>query len=166
MGLEIERRFIVQGEEWKAFSQNAQELKQGYLSNNFEEWIVRVRIINEIKSEITLKALAEGISNYEFEYPIPFQDSLSIWNLITKKLTKTRYFLDVYSKKWIVDCFHEDNFPLVIAELELNSEQEHIEQPSWCSYEITGIKEFSNAALAELPIKTWSAKKRKRFNLP
>ncbi len=165
MAIEIERRFIVQKDEWKTFAKEAQELQQGYLCTNFEEWLVRVRIIDRKYSVITLKALKEGNTNYEFEYSIPFQDGQSIWDRIKKKLHKTRYFLDFDSHQWVVDCFQGENFPLVIAEVELSSENTWVKQPQWCSSEITGIKKFSNAALAQFPISTWSIEERESFNL-
>ncbi len=165
MGLEIERRFIVKEEEWKNYAIEEQELQQGYLSNNFQEWIIRMRIIDKKNSEITFKALAEGITNYEFEYPIPLNDALCIWSRITKKISKKRFLLNFRSEKWLVDCFQEENFPLVIAEVELDSENELIKQPIWCGKEITGIKKFSNASLAEFPISNWSSEEKKSFNL-
>ena len=93
IAIEIERRFLVKNDAWKAFKQKSEEFQQGYISNNFEDWIVRIRIIDQQKSEITLKALAKGIETYEFEYPIPFQDAQLILKRTTKKLNKTRYFL-------------------------------------------------------------------------
>ena len=165
MVIEIERRFLLEGEEWKVFSKNVQEFQQGYLSTNFEEWVVRIRIINNKSSAICIKALAEGMKNHEFEYPIPLKDALLIWNRITKKFFKKRYSLDLGGGEWIVDCFQGENYPLIIGEVELESEKDLINTPSWCKREITGIKQFSNAALAEVPISHWSQTEKERFNL-
>ena len=165
MALEIERRFIVKGDEWKTFANEIEQLQQAYLSTNFDEWIVRMRIINQMKSEITLKAFAGRMTNHEFEYPIPLEDALAIWNLITKKIRKIRHKLNFGDDEWIVDCFQGKNYPLVLAEVELHSESKFVKQPSWCSKEITGIKKFSNAALAQLPISAWSIEERQSFNL-
>ena len=160
MAIEIERRFLVQKDEWKSFAKEAQELQQGYLSTNFNEWVVRVRILNKNKSQITLKALAEGITNLEFEYPIPLNDAQSIWRRLSKKLYKTRYVLNFRAEKWFIDCFQRENFPLVIAEVELTSHQHQIVKPTWCDEEITRNKTFSNAALAKTPISLWSIESR------
>ncbi|KGG16783.1 MULTISPECIES: CYTH domain-containing protein [unclassified Prochlorococcus] len=165
MGLEIERRFIVQGNAWKELSTEVKAFHQGYFSTSFEEWIVRLRIINEKHSEITLKARATEMINHEFEYPIPIKDALYMWDLISNKIKKKRHILNFEQGKWVVDCFEGKNFPLVLAEVELNSEKEKITKPSWCSHEITGVKSFSNAALAKSPITEWSITERQRFNL-
>ena len=165
MNLEIERRFIVKGDGWKSFSQELQELKQGYLSTNFEEWVVRIRIINETKSILTIKGLEGLMTNHEFEYHIPIQDALAMWGRISKKLHKKRYCLNLWPGKWVVDCFEDKNFPLVLAEVELNSEEEFIKKPHWCSHEVTGLKKFSNAGLAQLPISDWSTKELQSFNI-
>ena len=152
MSIEIERRFIVKGDKWKSFVTKSINFKQGYLSTNFDEWITRIRIIDDTKSEITLKSRETSIRNIEFSYPIPFKDSLSIWKKISKKIIKNRYILSYGPGEWIVDCFIDKNHPLVIAEVELNSENEYVEIPNWCEKEITGIKQFSNAYLASNPI--------------
>ncbi|AAP99225.1 MULTISPECIES: CYTH domain-containing protein [Prochlorococcus] len=165
MALEIERRFIIKGNEWKAFIKQSQELEQGYFSTNFEEWIVRMRMIDRKKSQITLKALAGKMSTHEFEYSIPLEDAVFMWNLISKKLKKKRYFLNFGPGSWVVDCFEGSNFPLVLAEVELNSEKVLFEQPSWCSQEVTGIKKLSNASLAQYPITDWSQKERLTFQI-
>ncbi len=165
MKLEIERRFLVKGEEWQKLYTEAHELQQGYLSTNFEEWIVRVRIIDKNKSKITLKALAGIMSNYEFEYSIPLKDAESMLSLISKKLHKKRYFLTLGSKEWVIDSFLGSNYPLVIAEVELDSEKELVQKPNWCGNEVTGVKKFSNAALAQCPICDWPEEELQSFNL-
>ena len=76
------------------------------------------------------------------------------------KITKTRYQLEINKKNWVVDVFEESNSCLKIAEIELNSESEEIQVPSWCGKEITGIKSLSNASLAKAPISELSVKDR------
>ena len=165
MGLEIERKFIVKSNEWKKFSTEPQQLQQGYLSTDFEEWVIRLRIINYQTAKITLKARKDEISNHEFEYSIPFEDGMNIWNLITRKIIKKRYELNFCSQKWIVDVFGGKNHPLVLAEVELDSKNELVKKPTWCTSEVTSIKKFSNAALAQFPIANWSSKERESLNL-
>ena len=163
MSLEIERRFLVQGDEWKSFTKNSQELKQGYLISNKDGWTIRARIVDNQESWITLKYPQEGITRYEFEYKIPLSDAEELLEIAEYKLTKTRYELIFENRSWIVDCFKEENFPLVIAEIELNSANEILKQPSWCNQEISNFKEWSNAALAKLPISQRPMEKRHIF---
>ena len=165
MPIEIERRFIVQGNGWKELSVEMQELQQAYLSTNFEDWVIRTRIINNQKSKLTLKKSAGLMTNHEFEYPIPLQDALSLWNLSKEKLIKNRYKLDLKPGQWFLDCFQGSNHPLVIAEVELSSKNEIVKIPGWCIHEITGIKKLSNAALAQLPISDWPEKELQSFNI-
>ena len=119
-----------------------------------------MRILGEKKAWLTLKSPAQGISNHEFEYAIPLNDAESLWKLAPHKLTKTRYELNLYAGAWIIDCFQGKNSPLVIAEVELTSEKEKVQKPSWCGEEITTNKQFSNAALAQRPISLWSIESR------
>ncbi len=165
MALEIERKFIVQGNEWKNFSTEVQDFQQGYLTNSFEEWVVRIRIINNKYSQLTLKSLKDEITNFEFEYPIPIADGIDIWKIINQKIIKKRFLLNFNSQKWVVDVFEGLNYPLVLAEVELDSKSQIIEKPSWCTSEVTTIKKFSNASLAQYPIGNWSIQERESFNL-
>ena len=152
MGLEIERRFLVKGEDWKDLIKRAYSFRQGYLSTNLEGWTVRIRIIDDQKGLITLKTKAEGIANHEFEYEIPIAEAESIWELVPYKLQKIRYELNLNGGSWIVDSFQGENRSLIIAEVELTSQEELIQVPPWCEVEITGKSQMSNAALAKEPI--------------
>ena len=160
MGIEIERRFLVENEEWKAQVIRSEEFSQAYLNSCTDEWATRVRIIDNKKSYITLKSSLNGLSNYEFEYSIPLQDAIELIKLSKYKIIKTRYQLKINKKNWVVDVFEESNSCLKIAEIELNSESEEIQVPSWCGKEITGIKSLSNASLAQTPISELSIKNR------
>ena len=160
MGIEIERRFIVKGEEWKDLIEGSQELKQSYLTTDPNGWTIRIRIIDEKVSQLTLKYPQKGISRFEFEYSIPLNDAKKIWELSKTQLSKTRYQV-IYDKRlWVIDCFKDKNFPLVIAEIELSSINEVFKKPSWCNQEISNLNEWSNAALAKTPISKWPIKQR------
>ena len=82
MPIEIERRFLVHGEEWKTFSTTKQTIRQGYLSTKFDEWITRIRIMNNNKAVITLKNSEDGFTCNEFEYYIPIKDAECIWDML------------------------------------------------------------------------------------
>ena len=166
MGIEIERRFLVKNEDWKPKVILSEDFSQAYLNSNLNEWIIRVRIIDKNKSYITLKSSKNGLINYEFEYPIPNKDATELLNLSKYQIKKIRYKLNINEKNWVVDSFSGSNSSLKIAEIELNSEFEKIKIPSWCGQEITGIKSFSNAALAKTPISELSIKDRLKAKHP
>ena len=160
MGIEIERRFLVENEDWKSKILFSEHFTQGYLNTSLDEWTIRVRIINNNKAFITLKSSFNGLVNNEFEYSIPIKDAIELLNLSKYKIMKTRYQLKLNKKNWVVDSFEGLNFSLKIAEIELTSESESIKIPLWCGQEITGIKSLSNASLAKTPISELSIKDR------
>ena len=160
MGIEIERRFLVENEYWKSQVILSEDFSQAYLNSSVDEWATRVRIINNNKAYITLKSSLNGLTNYEFEYSIPITDAIELVKLSKYKITKTRYQLKINKKNWVVDVFEKSNSGLKIAEIELNSESEEIRVPSWCGQEITGIKSLSNASLAKAPISELSVEDR------
>ena len=160
MGIEIERRFLVENEDWKDQVIRSESFSQAYLNSSVDEWTTRVRIIDNNKGYITLKSSLNGLVNYEFEYSIPRKDAIELIQLSKYKITKTRYQLKINKKNWVVDVFEKSNSGLKIAEIELNSESEEIRVPSWCGQEITGIKSLSNASLAKAPISELSVEDR------
>ena len=165
MPLEIEKRFLVQSQQWRDLIKDSQEIRQGYFSTNFNEWVTRVRIVNNQKAMITLKRSLKKMVNHEFEYQIPIKEAEAIWDLITVKLTKRRYFLKKTPGLWIVDCFKGNNAPLMIAEVELETTEESVLKPSWSSDELTGLNKWSNAGLAKTPIALWTDLEREKFKL-
>ena len=160
MGIEIERRFLVENEDWKSQVLLSEDLSQAYLNSTLAEWVTRVRIIDKKKAFLTLKSSLNRITNYEFEYSIPIKDAIELIKLSKYKITKTRYQLKINKKDWVVDLFDGANSSLTIAEIELNDESENIQVPSWCGQEITGIKSLSNSSLAMTPISQLSVKNR------
>ena len=166
MGIEIERRFLVKNEDWRSQIILSEDLSQAYLHSNSDEWTVRVRIIDKNQAYITLKSSINGLSSYEFEYPIPNKDAIELLNFSKHRITKTRYHLKINEKNWVVDAFGGENSSLKIAEIELNSESEQIKIPDWCGQEITGIKSLSNASLAKTPISQLSIQDRMKAKDP
>ena len=163
MGLEIERRFIVKGNEWKSYTQNSQELKQGYLKTDKNGWTIRVRVADNKNATITLKHPKEMLTRYEFEYSIPINDAQTILEFSKYSIIKTRYELNFQNILWIVDCFKDENFPLVLAEIELKTKNQIFKKPKWCGLEVSNSQELSNAALAKYPFSTWPLEKRHVF---
>ncbi len=160
MGLEIERRFLVKGNGWKKNIIKSKKLCQGYLIIHQNNWTIRVRVYKDETAYLTLKSPLNEITNYEFEYEIPLNDAESLLNLTEYKIEKTRHELDLGQGQWIVDCFEAKNSPLILAEVEISEPNMEIETPCWCGREITTNKEFSNAALAQHPICSWTKEKR------
>jgi len=154
MALEIERRFLIKNDNWKEFITKKILIKQGYLSKNLDDWIIRIRSYgNDYK--IALKKHIESFTNFEFEYSIPHQDGASIMSNLSNTIKKERFFLEVEKKSWIVDCFKGNNYPLEIAEIELSNEKEDLFLPSFISKEITGLTHYSNFSLATNPFSQW-----------
>ena len=162
MALEIERRFLIRNDHWKEFITNKTSIEQGYLSYNLEDWIIRIRF-NGKAFKIALKKHIKNFTNYEYEFSIPNSEGEKIMATLTSKIKKERFFLQVDNKNWIVDCFKDNNFPLEIAEIELNSEKEEVILPPFISTEITGLKIFTNLSLTKRPFSKWKKKDLKEF---
>ena len=154
MALEIERRFLLKNDNWKEFITKKIAIEQGYFSNSFEDWIIRIRFTgNDFK--IALKKHIKGFTSFEFEYSIPRSDGETIMSNLSNTIKKDRFYLEIEKKLWIIDCFKENNYPLEIAEIELSSEDEYFSIPSFISKEITGMKHYSNFSLANKPFSEW-----------
>jgi CYTH domain-containing protein len=149
--IEIERKFLVKGD-FYPFAVYNERIVQGYLCAS-KEMTVRVRIKKE-SAFITIKGLSEqkGLSRAEFEYEIPVADALEIADLCQSTIIKERYYIPEGNHIFEVDVFHGDNEGLIIAELELQSEDEPFSRPDWLGEEVTGDKRYYNALLSTHPI--------------
>ena len=154
MTLEIERRFLIKNNNWQEFITNKIIIEQGYLSKSLDDWIIRVRHTGK-DFKIALKKHIESFTSFEFEYSIPRKDGETIMSSIPNTIKKERFFLEVEKKSWIIDCFKDKNYPLVIAEIELSNEKEELNLPSFISKEITGLIDYSNFSLADKPFSKW-----------
>lgn len=164
MALEIERRFLVTGEDWRAHVAWAAEISQGYLLSKEDGLTVRVRVQERLQHEqrawLTIKAMAgpgmPAHARLEFDYPIPLQDAHAMLQLAPCRVDKRRHGLALPGGDWIVDVFSGENAPLVIAEVELNHPEDVIVIPPWCCREVTGDHRLSNAALSLAPFQRWN----------
>lgn len=155
MPQEIERKFLVK-EGYKKNAHTYTHVTQGYLSS-VPERIVRVRINGE-KGYLTIKGVSNlsGMSRYEWEKEIPVTEARELLSLCEPGvIDKTRYLVQVGKFTFEVDEFHGENEGLVVAEVELNSEEELFEKPGWLGVEVTGDKRYYNSKLAKLPYKMW-----------
>lgn len=151
MFLEIERKYLVSG--FVSDGLRHKKMTQAYLAK--DGCTVRVRIADD-KAFLTIKGKTEGISRAEFEYEIPVEDARAMMNLaIYPPIIKTRYYAEVDGKTWEVDVFEGENEGLVMAEIELRSENEEFSLPEWATEEVTGDKRYYNSYLAENPYKGW-----------
>jgi len=156
MAQEIERKFLVK-EDFTPFYEEKIYIKQGYLSI-VPERTVRIRITDK-KAFITIKGKASktGISRYEWEKEINITEANELFNLCEYSLIeKTRYIIPTKNNLYFeVDVFYGDNKGLVIAEIELPSENTIFEKPSWLGKEVTGIEKYYNSMLVKNPFVNW-----------
>ena len=148
MSIEIERKFLVKDFDTN-LAQSKVKIVQGYVFSSNEK-AVRVRIYND-KAYITIKYRKSDVSRGEFEYEIPYDDALDlIENACNNEVfEKTRYICFYKSKKWEIDVFEGKNKGLILAEIELESEDEEFEIPEFAYVEVTNQKEYSNHNLAK-----------------
>jgi adenylate cyclase len=166
MALEIERRFLVAGQDWLPLVRWQARLRQGYLATGDEGLTLRVRLSRaEPEAWLTLKAVPPGggdsLTRLEFEYPIPVADGEALLALTDRQVGKCRYGLDLPGGSWVLDVFEGANAPLVVAEVELSTPDQPVIVPAWCVREVSGRHELSNAALAVRPLAAWSEAERR-----
>lgn len=154
MGTEIERKFLVKNEAWRVGAVGI-PYRQGYLSAA-KGRTVRVRTAGE-KAYLTIKGAREGLSRAEFEYEIPLADATYMLDVlcIQPLIEKTRYALAYAGYTWEVDEFAGANAPLVVAEVELESETQTVPLPDWVSEEVSTDYRYTNAYLAQNPYALW-----------
>lgn len=154
MGIEIERKFLVQGEAWKQQGQR-ELLRQGYLSSHPER-TVRVRIEGD-QAVMTIKSKSVGASRGEWEYPLPVDDAREFLDKLCEQpiIEKYRYRIGFGGFTWEVDEFLGVNAGLVVAEIELPSEDQQFEKPEWVGEEVTHDRRYFNSALVAQPFTTW-----------
>ena len=160
MALEIERKYLIDLEKIGTL-ENGIRIKQGYLSTN-KDAVVRVRVKND-KAYLTIKGSNSGIARLEYEYEIPLIEANEMLEKLCQKpvIDKTRYIINHENHTWEVDVFYGDNEGLVVAEVELSSEDETIILPSWVKEEVTTDARYYNSNLMKLPFKDWEENKGK-----
>ncbi len=152
MADEIERKFLVTGDAWRTGA--GTKYVQGYLSKDAER-TVRIRRAGE-KAFITIKGKTTGVSRKEFEYPIPAADADALLKLcIGPLIEKIRTVIEYERKKWEVDEFHGDNEGLILAEIELQSEDEKFDRPPWLGREVSDDRRYYNSSLSQHPYRDW-----------
>ncbi len=153
MAKEIERKYLVKGNQWKTLAQGM-VYRQGYIPTVGKQ-TVRVRIVGN-QGYLTIKGENVGATRSEFEYPIPVEDAEEMLHTLCDRplIEKTRYKIPQGDLVWEVDEFAGENAGLVIAEVELQEENQQIELPEWIERQVTDPK-YYNSNLAKHPYSKW-----------
>jgi len=152
MGIEIERKFLVVGHDWRQAP--AVPYAQGYL-NRDKQRTVRVRVVQD-KAWLTVKGASHGATRAEFEYAIPVADAQQLLALCDGPLVrKLRRVVEHAGATWEIDEFQGDNAGLVVAEIELAAEDQAFEAPPWLGAEVTHDPRYFNSNLAAAPFSNW-----------
>jgi len=154
MGKEIERKFLVRGDSWRAGA-HGKRYWQGYLST-VKERTVRVRVAGD-QGYITIKGITVGAARAEYEYEIPLADANQMLDTLCERpiVEKTRYRIPQDDIVWEIDEFAGDNRGLIVAEVELKDEHQNYPKPAWLGEEVTGDPRYFNANLVAKPFTTW-----------
>lgn len=154
MAKEIERKFLVKGDAWRSLAEGV-SYRQGYL-NSQKERTVRIRTLGE-KAYLTVKGPTRGVTRTEFEYEIPYEDCLAMLEELAEKpiIEKKRYRIPAGSYVWEVDEFFGVNEGLILAEIELPSEDAVFEKPDWIGEEVSGDPRYFNSSLVANPYSVW-----------
>jgi len=154
MAKEIERKFLVRGDAWRSLAQGTL-YRQGYL-NSVKERTVRIRTVGD-KAFLTVKGLTVGATRSEYEYEIPFDECNAMLDALAEKplIEKKRYKIPAGGLTWEIDEFFGDNAGLIVAEIELQSEDQNFDKPDWVAEEVTGDPRYFNSNLIKLPFTRW-----------
>lgn len=156
MAQEIERKFLLKNEAWRALAQGTR-YRQGYL-NSAKERTVRIRTIGD-SAFLTIKGMNVGATRAEYEYPIPLADCNAMLDTLAEKplIDKQRYKIKRGNLTWEIDEFFGDNQGLIVAEVELQSEDQAFDKPDWIGEEVTTDPRYFNSNLVKHPFTTWGA---------
>ena len=154
MPREVERKFLVKNRDYRKEAGYV-VIRQGFLNRN-KKRVVRVRVMGE-KAYLTIKGLTTGASRMEFEYPIPKTEAVELLENLCEKpmIEKRRYILEVEEFTWEVDEFLGDNEGLIVAEIELEHEEQNFPKPAWLGEEVTYEPKYYNANLINKPFNSW-----------
>ena len=155
MPVEIERKFLVTGDAWRQQAAGRQ-YRQGYLSCDPAR-SVRIRLAGE-EAWLTIKGVSQGAARAEYEYRIPVDEAREMLDKLCLQplIEKTRYVVEYSGLTWEVDEFFGDNAGLLIAEVELESEDQAIELPDWVGEDVTYDTRYYNASLIANPYTRWA----------
>jgi adenylate cyclase len=155
MSFEIERKFLVSGDGWRDLVTTRIPIRQAYLSSDGKASI-RVRIKGEGVATLSIKSRPVDLRRLELEYSIPVLEAEALIQLRHGSLIeKVRHVVPWGGLAWEIDVFSGENAGLVIAEIELRDEHQHIDLPDWIGTEVTGQRAYYNSALVQHPFAAW-----------
>ncbi len=160
MATEIERKFLLVSDEWRALVSHSEAFRQGYLSKS-KRASVRVRIADD-QATLNIKGMTLGIQRLEHEFPLPLAEATELLNELCERplIEKTRHIVEFGGKIWEIDEFHGDNAGLIVAEVELDSADEIITMPDWAGKDVSHLERYYNVCLTQYPYSQWSAEER------
>ena len=155
MGVEIEKKFLVKNDSWRSLGEKM-KFVQGYL-NSRKERNVRIRTIED-KGFLTVKGIATGATRSEWEYEIPYDDAREMLEKLCEVplIEKIRCTIKYHERIWEVDEFMGENLGLIVAEVELESENQPFDKPEWVGMEVTDDSRYFNSNLIHHPYCRWS----------
>ncbi len=154
MPIEIERKFLLANDSWRALVGRSAHMSQAYLGGT--RCSTRVRIAGEA-AWLNLKSLDRGAARLEFEYAIPVDEAHEMIRQFADGpvLSKTRHYINMANFVFEIDEFHGENSGLIVAELELPNEDAEFPRPDWLGIEVTNDERYYNVRLAKLPFTRW-----------
>ncbi len=160
MATEIERKFLLVSDAWRAFIHRSEAFRQGYLSSS-KRASVRVRIADNTAT-LNIKSMTLGIQRLEYEYEIPLLEAAELLDQLCERplIEKTRHFVEFGGKLWEIDEFHGDNAGLIVAEVELDAPDDVIPMPDWAGADVSHLERYYNVRLTQYPYSQWSAEER------
>jgi len=155
MAIEIERKFLLRDDRWRQLADTGTTFRQGYLIGA-KQASVRVRIEGD-KAYLNIKSMTIGVKRHEYQYPLPLEEASELLDTLCEKplVEKTRYLLHYANHEWEIDEFEGDNVGLIVAEVELKSEDEQITLPPWIGIEVSDDPRYYNVNLVKHPYTTW-----------
>ncbi|MFO8154495.1 MAG: CYTH domain-containing protein [Pseudomonadota bacterium] len=154
MPSEIERKFLLASEDWRQSIRRSNPIRQGYLAEGNAS--VRVRVSGD-EANLNIKSMTLGVSRLEYEYTIPLDEAHEMLDRLCRRplIEKTRHLVEFDGRTWEIDEFTGDNAGLVVAELELGSEDEAYERPDWLGVEVSDDPRYYNVRLVQHPYRDW-----------
>ena len=155
MPIEIERKFLLANSDWRNEVIRSSRIRQGYLGK-MDKASVRIRVQGD-RANINVKSATLDIRRLEYEYEIPLDEAIEMLDQLCAKpqIDKTRFIVEHGSHVWEIDEFYGDNEGLLVAEVELGSEDEAYEKPAWLGEEVTQDPRYYNVNLIKQPYKQW-----------
>jgi len=156
MAYEIERKFLLGSDAWRTQVYQTRNIQQAYFCNT-EKASLRIRIADQ-QGFISTKSMTDAIRRHEFEYEIPLQDAQFMLDFMClgSAIIKLRHLIRIDNHVWEIDEFHGDNEGLIVAEIELEHEDQPFARPAWLGPEVSHDRRYFNMSLVTHPFKNWA----------